>query len=238
MAQWSLTSLQLKLIKIGARVVRHARAITSQLAEVAVTGPMVRAIFTVIRAQGERKRQDKSIRYAEKHRHRAGMLRVYGPIHPTSGVCATTDAVQGGKTLDQMAQSGDLNVRRQANWGISVHMKKFIALVAALLLTACGELSTGGSGQTSTGAPVSGLVNWNLDTDVQTVSISSPAGWICTSTFDWNRRSAIMQRTEQLKCNDGSTGRVILSENHIQGQLVGSFQLSNGKTGQVVFGKL
>ena len=33
MADWSLTSLQLKLIKIGARVVRHARAITFQLAE-------------------------------------------------------------------------------------------------------------------------------------------------------------------------------------------------------------
>jgi hypothetical protein len=44
MANWSLTSLQLKLIKIGARVVRHARAITFQLAEIAVTGPMVREV--------------------------------------------------------------------------------------------------------------------------------------------------------------------------------------------------
>jgi hypothetical protein len=49
MADWSLTSLKLKLIKIGARVVRHARAITFQLAEVAVTGPMVRAILAAIR---------------------------------------------------------------------------------------------------------------------------------------------------------------------------------------------
>ena len=49
MANWSLTSLQLKLIKIGARVVRHARAITFQLAEVAVTGPMVRAVLAAIR---------------------------------------------------------------------------------------------------------------------------------------------------------------------------------------------
>jgi len=49
MADWSLTSLQLKLIKMGARVVRHARAITFQLAEVAVTGPMVRAILAAIR---------------------------------------------------------------------------------------------------------------------------------------------------------------------------------------------
>jgi len=49
MADWSLTSLQLKLIKIGARVVRHGRAITFQLAEVAVTDPMVCAILTAIR---------------------------------------------------------------------------------------------------------------------------------------------------------------------------------------------
>ena len=37
-ADWSLTSLQNRLIKIGARVVRHASAITFQLAEVAVGG--------------------------------------------------------------------------------------------------------------------------------------------------------------------------------------------------------
>lgn len=48
MADWSLTSLQLKPIKIGARVVRHARAITFQLAEIAVTGSMVRAILAAI----------------------------------------------------------------------------------------------------------------------------------------------------------------------------------------------
>ncbi|PIL16330.1 hypothetical protein P775_25010 [Puniceibacterium antarcticum] len=48
MTDWSLTSLQLKLIKIGARVMRHARAITFQLAEVAVTGPMLRAILAAI----------------------------------------------------------------------------------------------------------------------------------------------------------------------------------------------
>lgn len=48
MADWSLTSLQLKLIKIGARVVRHARAIIFQLAEVAVSGPMVHAVLAAI----------------------------------------------------------------------------------------------------------------------------------------------------------------------------------------------
>ena len=49
MAYWWLTSLQLKLIKIGAGVVRHARAIISQLTEIAVTGAMVRAVLAAIR---------------------------------------------------------------------------------------------------------------------------------------------------------------------------------------------
>src|SRR3546814_21065669 len=49
MADWSLTSLQLKPIKIGARFVRHARALTSQLPEVAVTGPIVRAVLAALR---------------------------------------------------------------------------------------------------------------------------------------------------------------------------------------------
>jgi hypothetical protein len=48
-ADWSLTSLQFKLIKIGVSVVRHAHAVTFQLAEVAVTGPLVRAILAAIR---------------------------------------------------------------------------------------------------------------------------------------------------------------------------------------------
>jgi len=41
---WSLTRLQFKLIKIGVGVVRHARIITFQRAELAVVGATVRAI--------------------------------------------------------------------------------------------------------------------------------------------------------------------------------------------------
>lgn len=48
MADWSLTSLQTRLIKIGARVVRHARAITFQLAEVAVSGGLFTRILSAI----------------------------------------------------------------------------------------------------------------------------------------------------------------------------------------------
>ena len=49
-ADWSLTSIQSRLIKIGARVVRHARKITFQLAEVAVPRNVFRQILAAIRA--------------------------------------------------------------------------------------------------------------------------------------------------------------------------------------------
>ena len=42
--QWSLTTLREKLVKIGAKVVRHGRYITFQLAEVAIP----RTLFTEI----------------------------------------------------------------------------------------------------------------------------------------------------------------------------------------------
>jgi hypothetical protein len=47
-ASWSLTSLQTRLIKIGARVVRHARTIIFQLAEVAIPCGLFRRILAPI----------------------------------------------------------------------------------------------------------------------------------------------------------------------------------------------
>ena len=47
-ATWSLTSLQTRLIKIGARVVRHARAVTFQLAEVMVSRDLFHRILLAI----------------------------------------------------------------------------------------------------------------------------------------------------------------------------------------------
>ena len=49
---WSLTTLREKLVKIGARIVRHGRYIVFQLAEVAVP----RALFTEILRRIERLR--------------------------------------------------------------------------------------------------------------------------------------------------------------------------------------
>lgn len=47
-ASWSLTSLQTRLIKMGARVVRHARAITFQIAEVAIPRDLLHRILAAI----------------------------------------------------------------------------------------------------------------------------------------------------------------------------------------------
>jgi hypothetical protein len=45
---WTLTTLREKLIKIGAKVVYHARAVTFQLAEVAVPRELFAAILARI----------------------------------------------------------------------------------------------------------------------------------------------------------------------------------------------
>ena len=45
---WSLTTLRDKLIKIGAKVVRHGRYVTFQLAEVAVSRALFRKILRLI----------------------------------------------------------------------------------------------------------------------------------------------------------------------------------------------
>ncbi len=45
---WSLATLREKLIKIGARVVRHSRYITFQLAEVAIPRPLFAEILHLI----------------------------------------------------------------------------------------------------------------------------------------------------------------------------------------------
>ena len=47
-ATWSLASLQTRLIKFGARVVRHARSITFQLAAVAVPRQLFQLILASI----------------------------------------------------------------------------------------------------------------------------------------------------------------------------------------------
>ncbi len=46
---WTLTTLRDKLIKIGGKMVRHARCVTFQLAEVAVPHPLYRTILDRIR---------------------------------------------------------------------------------------------------------------------------------------------------------------------------------------------
>ncbi len=45
---WSLTALREKLVKIGAKVVRHGRYVTFQLAEVAVPRELFRKILSLI----------------------------------------------------------------------------------------------------------------------------------------------------------------------------------------------
>ena len=51
MEHWSLTTLREKLVKIGAKVVRHGRYVTFQLAEVAIPLPLFAEILQLIAGQ-------------------------------------------------------------------------------------------------------------------------------------------------------------------------------------------
>jgi hypothetical protein len=48
--QWSLTTLRERLVKIGARIVRHGRSVIFQMAEVTAPRGMFREILAVIAA--------------------------------------------------------------------------------------------------------------------------------------------------------------------------------------------
>ena len=49
-AQWSMTTLRDRLVKIGARIVRHGRSVTFQMAEVMVSRSLFQEILAAIAA--------------------------------------------------------------------------------------------------------------------------------------------------------------------------------------------
>ncbi|EDP61590.1 IS21 family transposase [alpha proteobacterium BAL199] len=55
----------------------------------------------------------------EKQGRRASTARSRGSIRPIRVVSATADTALGKKTLDRVASLGDLEVKRQATWGMS-----------------------------------------------------------------------------------------------------------------------
>ena len=70
----------------------------------------------------ERKRQDRSVRCAEKRVCPTKLTQHRGPIHPQWSVPASADEARR-KTLDPAARSGELNIKRQAIWGMSGHAR-------------------------------------------------------------------------------------------------------------------
>lgn len=114
---------------------------------------------------------------------------------------------------------------------------RILGLFAVALVVGCSPISTGGTGETGQGAPISGLVTVDQINQLNRVDIISPAGWQCSSTFGLSETPGVMTRTVPLSCNNGQTGTLVLTGNQFQQQIVGTFQLSNGINGRVVFGR-
>lgn len=112
----------------------------------------------------------------------------------------------------------------------------FLAVAAFALTSACQPVSTGGSGQTSDGEPVAGSLAADAMQTEFTATISSPSGWNCSGVVG-RPDSPTAIRHIPLRCNNGLTGTLLLTGNQFQQQIVGSFQLSDGRSGQVTFGQ-
>lgn len=109
-----------------------------QLAEVDVTGPVVRANprlyppiaganvmrMTAIQAQTERTRQDRSAGCAEKHYRRDRTRRLRGLIRPVPAARPTAEATLQVERLAQQTDSGDFYVSRHATWGMSAGVRE------------------------------------------------------------------------------------------------------------------
>ena len=91
---WSLTTLREKLIKIGAKVVRHSRQVVFQMAEVAVPRELFRAILQAI----ERLRLPAAAQWMNEKRMKTSVNtgELSSPLAHEAGWNEENDAEQGG----------------------------------------------------------------------------------------------------------------------------------------------
>lgn len=116
-------------------------------------------------------------------------------------------------------------------------LKKIICgFVAAALISGCVPVTSGGVGEMRNGQPISGLISVDNMAGMNTVTIASPGEWECVSNFGRSNAPGTMVRTVPLTCNNGAKGTLIITGNQFQQQIVGTFKLTNGESGRVVFG--
>lgn len=101
--------------------------------------------------------------------------------------------------------------------------------LAALTLAACQSLAVTGTGAASDGSPLTGALTAKIVEDRYAVRFASPAGWSCAGAF-----GGAQMRAVPLTCSNGASGTMRL-EGGVGKRATGTFQLSNGRTGTVVF---
>ena len=118
--------------------------------------------------------------------------------------------------------------------GHSAAVQSFAGAAMILILAGCAP-EIGGAGQLSTGEPISGTFAADATKNRSVITIASPAGWSCQGV--WTEAAGRgAAKTFPMTCADGAKGTIILTMNNITQQMTGSFQLDNGKAGQVEFG--
>lgn len=98
-----------------------------------------------------------------------------------------------------------------------------------LALAACQSLAVTGTGAASDGSPLTGALTAEIVEDSYAVRLASSAGWSCAGAF-----GGAQMRAVPLTCSDGASGSMRL-EGGVGKRATGTFRLSDGRTGTVVF---
>ncbi|MDX8352978.1 hypothetical protein [Cognatiyoonia sp. IB215182] len=112
-------------------------------------------------------------------------------------------------------------------------MRFYIPSIAGLLLAGCtGTIS--GSGLTSQNETIAAVgIEGGSNTDA--IEISSNSGWSCRGDLTpAQSRQLGGSVTVPLDCSDGRTGTTAMTTSLSEGNVTGTFRLSDGTTGQFI----
>lgn len=113
-------------------------------------------------------------------------------------------------------------------------IRSVTSLICASLLTACASL-VAGTGETSRGEPLVAELDLAAGNNRMISTITSPAGWRCTSTFDGNAAPPGVSTSWKMPiaCSDGTKGTAIWVMQGHPSAITVTFALPNGRQGSV-----
>lgn len=110
-----------------------------------------------------------------------------------------------------------------------------LALGATAILSGCMTVTNSGAGNTSTGEPLSGTMEYNELGTAGKFQLADLKGRLCTGNVQF-AGGDIDQFP--ITCNDGTSGNAISTINRFSSQQTVSYRLQTGETGSIALGRI